>query len=280
MSTTPPSSGRSGRWTIEPSAPGSAPLDMEALPSENGVTRLRLWGRLDSTGADRVGERFTQHVVSGAQPTVVDLSGVSYVSSMGIRLLIASAKGLRKKGATMVLFGAQHSVRAVFEQAALDQILDIVPGQAEAMGRVRPVPEPASMAPLRLRLPADRGSVDDARQAVGRFLAPHGLSAEAVYRVELVLEEILLNVALHGRVASTPPWVEVLVELAPEDVVLRFEDEGIAFDPLQAAELPRPSTLDEAVPGGLGLVLVRRNTRHMGYERREGRNRLTLVVAR
>ena len=280
MSPPPPSAARPGRWTIEAPAPEAAPLDMQALEPEQGVTRLRLFGRLDSTGADRVGERFTQLVVGAAQPTVVDLSGVSYVSSMGIRLLIASAKGLRKKGESMVLFGAQPSVRAVFEQAALDQILDIVPGQAEAMGRARPAPEPPAMAPLRLRLPADRDAVDDARLAVDRFLAPHGLGEQAAYRVELVLEETLLNVALHGHPDGPAPWVEVLVEVTPQDVVLHFEDEGIAFDPLQAEELPRPTTLDEAVPGGLGLVLVRRNTRHMGYERRDGRNRLTLVVAR
>jgi anti-anti-sigma factor len=111
-------------------------MDMELIDLGAGVTGARLVGRLDAAGADRIGLRFTAAVVAQARPAVVDLSGVSFIASMGIRLLISSAKGLKAKGATMVLYGAQPLVQDVLEQAALDQILDIVASEAEALARL------------------------------------------------------------------------------------------------------------------------------------------------
>lgn len=111
-------------------------MDMELIDLGAGVTGVRLVGRLDAAGADRIGLRFTAGVVAQARPALVDLSGVSFIASMGIRLLISSAKGLKAKGATMVLYGAQPLVQDVLEQAALDQILDIVASEAEALARL------------------------------------------------------------------------------------------------------------------------------------------------
>jgi anti-sigma B factor antagonist len=111
-------------------------MDMELTALEGGVTCARLHGRLDSSGADRIGIRFTAGVVAQGRPALVDLSGVSFIASMGIRLLISCAKGLKLKGAKMVLFGAQPMVLEVLEDAGLDQILDIVGNEQDALARV------------------------------------------------------------------------------------------------------------------------------------------------
>ena len=74
--------------------------------------------------------------VAQGRDAVIDLSGVSFVASMGIRLLIASARGLRQKGATLVLFGAQDLVYTALDQAALDQIIPIVATEQQAIERL------------------------------------------------------------------------------------------------------------------------------------------------
>ncbi|MDP1900049.1 MAG: STAS domain-containing protein [Rubrivivax sp.] len=111
-------------------------MDMEVMDAETGATDVRLVGRLDAAGADRIGLRFTVAVASKPQPALVDLAGVSFVASMGIRLLVATAKALRLKGHTMVLYGAQTEVQDTFEQAALDQILDIAADRPQALQRI------------------------------------------------------------------------------------------------------------------------------------------------
>lgn len=110
-------------------------MDMEEFNAQEAVTGVRLQGRLDAAGADLIGLRFTAAIASKARSAVVDLSQVSFVASMGIRLLVATAKALRLKGHHMVLFGAVPQVQETFEQAALDQILDIVATEAQALER-------------------------------------------------------------------------------------------------------------------------------------------------
>lgn len=135
-------------------------------------------------------------------------------------------------------------------------------------------PEPAT---LHLRVPAGAAGAAQASAAVTAHLAPAQLSARASYRVDLVLEELLMNVALHARCAQA----EVRVALFEPFVLLSVEDGGEAFDPTAAAPPRPPASLDGAPVGGLGLSLVRQSVLDWGYERLdEGRNRVTAAIAR
>ena len=106
-------------------------LNTATWPGNVGCVALR--GRLDAEGADRIGTRFTAATVAQARPTAVDLSGVTFMGSMGIRLLISAAKGLRTKGARLVLFGPQPLVRELLEESAIDQIIDVAVDEEDAL---------------------------------------------------------------------------------------------------------------------------------------------------
>lgn len=135
---------------------------------------------------------------------------------------------------------------------------------------------------LHLSVPGQRQALEPTRQAVLSYLASWELSAKALYQVELALEETLLNTILHGfsgqdRASHT---IELRVQVTPDDVELGFTDDGMPFDPTRAADPARPSSLDQAVPGGLGLMLVRKLARSVSYQRVDGRNTLSIRVAR
>lgn len=133
---------------------------------------------------------------------------------------------------------------------------------------------------LRLTLPNDREAFGAARVVVLDFLAAHATGEQALFAVELVLEEALMNVISHAFTDAARHDIDLRVQIEPETIAMHFEDDGIAFDPLQAAEPTLPKSIDEAVPGGLGLMLVRKFSRSVAYERRSGRNHLTVNVAR
>ena len=135
---------------------------------------------------------------------------------------------------------------------------------------------------LRLALVAEVATVEPVRQAVLDHLAPLMLSLQAIYSVELVLEETLLNVSTHAFGDEPARPCHLTVEADDDDSVsLQFEDDGMAFDPTQAEEPVVPGSLQLARPGGLGLALVRKRARSVAYERSDdGRNRLTIVIAR
>ncbi|HVK33412.1 MAG TPA: STAS domain-containing protein [Burkholderiaceae bacterium] len=109
-------------------------LQISELPGQ--ITCVRLQGRLDAPGADRAGTPLTAAIVARGRPALIDLAGVEFIASLGIRLLISVARGLHTKGERLVLFGARPLVGEVLEQAAIDQIIDVVATEDEACERL------------------------------------------------------------------------------------------------------------------------------------------------
>lgn len=133
---------------------------------------------------------------------------------------------------------------------------------------------------LRLKVARGRDATEQARLAALDFLAGFNLAPETLYKIELVLEETLVNLAWHAFVDDDEHDVHAEVHVEDAQVVLVFVDDGVAFDPTQAVDAKRADSIGEAVPGGLGLILVRKLAQSVNYERVEGRNRLTVRLQR
>lgn len=113
-------------------------MDMQVTELSDRAIRIRLQGRLDAAGAEQIEARFMAATASAddERHALVDLSGVSFLASMGIRLLIASARGLNRRGALLVLYGAADLVQDVIDLAALDQIMPVATSEAQALERI------------------------------------------------------------------------------------------------------------------------------------------------
>lgn len=111
-------------------------MELTKLEDDPSMTHLRLSGRLDAAGADAVGIRFTAAVAASTLPAVIDFSGVDFIASMGLRLLVSTARALKQKGARMCLYGLRPEVREVFEDAGMTGLLDIAEDVAAARRHV------------------------------------------------------------------------------------------------------------------------------------------------
>ncbi len=69
-------------------------MDMQVLEKSSTHTEVALRGRLDTAGAAQIDLAFTAAVATRRLPAIVDLSGVEFISSMGIRMLISVARGV------------------------------------------------------------------------------------------------------------------------------------------------------------------------------------------
>jgi anti-anti-sigma factor len=110
---------------------------MEMQFSDVGAVRkVVLSGRLDTSGVDLVETKFGAAIVPGGKNTVVDISEVSFLASMGIRMLISTTRALSRKGAKLALYGAGPSVMDVIETAVLTEIIPVAPSESEAIAIV------------------------------------------------------------------------------------------------------------------------------------------------
>lgn len=132
---------------------------------------------------------------------------------------------------------------------------------------------------LLLTLSSTLASCEQARLAVLAFLARHQPSAKAIYRLELVLEEALMNQIRHAFPDGRPDhWLRLGAQVVSDTVVLTFTDQGLPFNPLARSAPVFPTRLEDATPGGLGILLTRKYVQSAHYLREGEQNRLTLVL--
>ena len=77
------------------------------------IVTLSLSGRLDTTTAKAFEDRILAHIDSGERRIVIDLTGLEYISSAGLRAIIVAAKLLQTAGAEMMLCESRDQVRQV-----------------------------------------------------------------------------------------------------------------------------------------------------------------------
>ena len=107
-------------------------MEMEVTFADE-VARIKLRGRLDTPGVDGIETKLTSSVVPDGRNAVVDLSEVSFIASMGLRMFIGIAKALKRKQATIVLYAPQSQVNEIFATVLLSNIVPVVADEAEAM---------------------------------------------------------------------------------------------------------------------------------------------------
>jgi serine/threonine-protein kinase RsbW len=113
-------------------------------------------------------------------------------------------------------------------------------------------------------------------QFLREFGSAVALDAAHVQTFELALEEIFMNIVMHGSQPGSTPLVEVSLQRAAESVTMTVEDNGPEFDPLS---LPPPDVtagLADRPVGGLGVFLVRKMMDTVSYARISGRNQLRM----
>jgi anti-sigma regulatory factor (Ser/Thr protein kinase) len=131
---------------------------------------------------------------------------------------------------------------------------------------------------LRLTLRDELEEIARARLALLQFLAPAKLPDRTIYRLELILEEVLGNIIRYAFTDASPPAIELVATVVAGDVVLTFEDNGKPFDPLGVPEPSRPADIAAARPGGWGISLVRKFADQVDYQWCDGRNRLEVRI--
>lgn len=130
-------------------------------------------------------------------------------------------------------------------------------------------------APLVLRHD-DHGDLASLHPWLDEQAAAWHLPEAMLHGMRVALEEAVMNAAMHGFTPGTSGLIVVRARRDTGMVMLIVEDRGRAFDPTTAGIHPRPETLHDLEPGGLGLTLLRHYCKDMHHERTGGLNLLTL----
>ncbi len=102
--------------------PGDVGDQLDVASGDNGTLIVALRGEIDLGNADELGAEIGKHL--GADTRVVfDLSGVEFMDTSGIALLLSVAN----RSAAVSISKASTQVRRVIESAGLESILRMTP---------------------------------------------------------------------------------------------------------------------------------------------------------
>ena len=99
----------------------------------SGVTVVAPRGRIDSVTSSALEQALVQSLDAGERRLVVDLTGVDFISSAGLRVLLVLAKRLGGGKGSVVLCSLSDPVRQVFELAGFLSLFTISPSRDLAL---------------------------------------------------------------------------------------------------------------------------------------------------
>jgi anti-sigma regulatory factor (Ser/Thr protein kinase) len=132
------------------------------------------------------------------------------------------------------------------------------------------------MSSVSVILRNQRSELQRVARIAEEFGAAAGVPDEDVMTINLVLDEVVANVIENAYEAGGEHEIHVSLAREADRVTIRVEDEGRPFDPLQAPPPDLDLPLEDRPIGGLGIHIVRSVMDAVEYERRDGRNVLTM----
>ena len=135
------------------------------------------------------------------------------------------------------------------------------------------------------------GSIADVTAAsawVERIAASLKLPGKLTFAMQVCLEELMSNIAGHGKVlsfptetdADNPLSISIDIDVLADRIAMTFEDNGRPFDVEKAPAKVVDQPLEQVRPGGLGINLIKSFSHNIEYRRTDAGNRVTVDFMR
>jgi anti-sigma regulatory factor (Ser/Thr protein kinase) len=103
-----------------------------------------------------------------------------------------------------------------------------------------------------------------------------GLSKKTIFSLSLAMEELVTNIISYGYTDDAEHFINIAISYTDGIIVISLEDDGIAFNPLDAPKPDCECPLEQRKIGKLGIYLTKEFMDDLVYERRDDKNILTL----
>ena len=98
--------------------------------------RVRSPPRLDASSSPAFQQELERYIADGDRLFVLDLSGLEFISSAGLRSLMVVARRLKASGGRLTLCALQKPVREAFDVTGYSTIFDVFPTYEDAMAHL------------------------------------------------------------------------------------------------------------------------------------------------
>src|SRR5215471_126567 len=108
-------------------------VQLNQVQMDDRITHLAIVGKLDIAGLHTIDVKFHAYTAARRKPTLVDISGLEFINSLGMGMFISCAGSLQRYGARMVLLSPQPQVEEVLKAVGIDQGIPVVHDAEEGL---------------------------------------------------------------------------------------------------------------------------------------------------
>lgn len=107
-------------------------LDLEDR-EENGVTVVEVEGKMTTTSSPEAEAYLKELLADGVTKMVLNLEGVDFIASTGLRVILATGKKLMATGGKLVICSLNPVTADVFRMSGFSQMFDVFDTEEEAL---------------------------------------------------------------------------------------------------------------------------------------------------
>ncbi len=100
---------------------------------ENNITILAIDGNLDAEGTQAMEEKVVGLLEAGETGLLFDFSGLDYINSSGLRVLVLAYQRLKKASGKVAICGVKDYIQEVFEVSGYDKIFPLYTTKDDAI---------------------------------------------------------------------------------------------------------------------------------------------------
>jgi anti-anti-sigma factor len=107
-------------------------MRLEQIELPDDVLKVKLTGPLDIAGAGDIDMPFS--IIAGHNnKVIVDFTGVTFLASIGIRVLVKAARAIGQRKGRLIVFNPSEDARKVLRSTGIDTIIPVVADEPAAI---------------------------------------------------------------------------------------------------------------------------------------------------
>lgn len=115
-------------------------IRLTVVEISDSLSHVALSGKLDVQGVEEIETSFAGQTAERGRPTIVDVSGLAFIASLGIAMLCDAARTLERLEHGMVLLGPRPVVLDTLVACGIDRVIPIASSRQDALRRLASPP--------------------------------------------------------------------------------------------------------------------------------------------
>jgi anti-sigma B factor antagonist len=100
-------------------------MRIESEEQADGILKVSLHGRMDIAGVDAIAMQLTAVTAPVGRRVIIDLSGVDFLASIGVRSILQNARAMSLRGGALAVCCARPVVAEVLESAGVGNVVPV-----------------------------------------------------------------------------------------------------------------------------------------------------------